>query len=81
MRKPGWRERNGCFNVALTLTMMVFGRRYSNFYSQVTLVREAKVLARSALSWYVNWVPDQALSSLALTSFEHGCALSPEEPR
>lgn len=61
--------------------MMVFGRRYSNFYSQVTLVREVKVLARSALSWYLHWVPDQALSSLALTSLEHGYALSPEEPR
>lgn len=47
----------------------------------MTLVREAKVLAGSALSWYLNWVPDRALGSLALTSLEHGYALSPEEPR
>lgn len=43
----------------------------------MTLVREAKMLARSALSWYLNWVPDQALSSLALTSLEHGVPRSP----
>ena len=44
----------------------------------MTLVREAKVLARLVLSWYLNWVPDQALSTLALTSLEHGYALSPK---